>query len=78
MHSSNTTEISDLNILYREQEFKCGFEGNTFENRAHDIKVVIPQGAIPKDETFHFDIAVTTSSEFKFEDSTGVQYLHVF
>lgn len=68
MHSSSNKIFSDSEFLYHEQEFRCGFEGCTFENRAHGIKVVIPQGAIPKDETFHFDMAVT-SSEFKFGDS---------
>ena len=51
-------------------ELECDCRGFEYTNKEHDIKVRIPEGAVPDGETFHIEFAVAMYGPFHFPENT--------
>ena len=59
---------AEVPFLYH-QVLECGYEGLTHTISDHDVTITIPEGAVSKGDTVHFELGVSLYGPFRFPEN---------
>ena len=69
IHFYKAKNIAQVPFLFH-KIIDVNHKGLEYTTEDHDITIRIPEGAVPKGRTFHFEIGVTTYGPFNFPEGT--------